>query len=139
MTIEEAACKIIIDEKLGCWLWQGAKNATGYAAFSSKRVHILLFEDKHKRKVKVGLELDHKFSNKGCPRHCVNPDHMEEVTHQENVRRGKNSKLNEWKVTKIKELILRGLKNAVIAKDFDVSRNMIMKIRRGICWEDVCI
>jgi hypothetical protein len=71
----------------GCWLWQGYLNKDGYGKFSlSGRVYkahqaaMVLFG----RDVPQGAEIDHKCR----VRHCVNPDHLEAVTHRENVRRG---------------------------------------------------
>ena len=69
----------------GCWIWQGATNAYGYGAVSRKsgegyahRLAYLLW---------VGpagsLDVDHLCGVPGC----VNPDHLEAVTHQENMRR----------------------------------------------------
>lgn len=74
-----------------CWVWTGyiEKNGYGraYAGDHGTRktmwAHIFVYH------VLVGptppgLELDHKCRN----RSCVNPDHLELVTHLENVRRG---------------------------------------------------
>lgn len=70
----------------GCWLWMGGCNHDGYGNFgvdgrteSSHRI-AYLFE---KGVIPVGLELDHKCRIKSC----CNPDHLEPVTHHENIRR----------------------------------------------------
>lgn len=71
----------------GCWLWKGRLYPNGYGQFHVRRkvvyAHIASYEIA-KGKVASGFELDHTCRN----RSCVNPDHLEPVTHLENVRRG---------------------------------------------------
>lgn len=77
----------------GCWIWTGAVNNMGYgrfripSAFGWQRVlaHRFSWEITHREPIPEGLELDHLCST---PR-CVRPDHLEPVTHIENVRRGR--------------------------------------------------
>lgn len=69
-----------------CWLWTGVINVDGYAMFwNGKRTigaHRWSYEH-FVGPIPKGLELDHLCR----VRHCVNPSHLEPVTHQENVRR----------------------------------------------------
>jgi len=94
-----------------CWLWKGAKRNGGYGVMRVPKApgapirvdghltpawqisaHILMYEHV-KGPVPEGLELDHlcRVLN------CVNPDHLEAVTHQENVRRGRAGHANPRK------------------------------------------
>lgn len=75
----------------GCWLWIGKINAQGYGVIMRKqadgkiknyRAHIIGYR-LYVGDVPGGLELDHKCR----VRSCVNPAHLEPVTHQENCRR----------------------------------------------------
>lgn len=73
----------------GCWLWEGYSPNGRYGAMGwrgKKRVlsHIVSYEI-HCGEVPKGKFLDHKCRNT----FCVNPDHLEPVTHIVNVRRGK--------------------------------------------------
>lgn len=75
-----------IDPITGCWNWTGRiEDGYGKVALSSRytSVHKASFE-LWKGRVPNGTELDHLCRN----RRCFNPDHLEPVTHQENVRRG---------------------------------------------------
>jgi hypothetical protein len=76
-----------------CWLWTGARNSTGYGSYwhdarvqTSHRVAYETFVGP----VHAGLQLDHLCRI----RNCVNPDHLEPVTPQENVRRGEAGAVN---------------------------------------------
>ncbi len=74
-----------------CWIWTAGKNRSGYGLFGrpksergSRLAHRYSFEAEN-GPVPAGLECDHRCS----VRACVRPDHVEAVTHAENVRRGK--------------------------------------------------
>lgn len=77
----------------GCWLWAGSVNKDGYASLTlggrTVIVHRLSYIQ-HKGDIPSGLELDHKCR----VRCCVNPAHLEPVTHAENVRRGMSGTIN---------------------------------------------
>ena len=79
--------KVDVGHPLGCWEWLGAK-ARGYGHFNAgdKRytsAHRWAFETL-RGTIPDGLQLDHLCRN----RSCVNPDHLEPVTQEENIRRG---------------------------------------------------
>jgi hypothetical protein len=71
----------------GCWIWHGGRHELGYGRFwSGSSVvpsHRISYEH-YRGPIPNGLEIDHL-----CRVHsCVNPWHLEPVTHTENVRRG---------------------------------------------------
>lgn len=73
-----------------CWPWMGYVNPEGYgrtrvAGHDSGMAHRIAFEFVVGR-VPAGLELDHLCRNPPC----VNPAHLEPVTHRENVLRGQS-------------------------------------------------
>ena len=73
-------------EESGCWVWTGAKNSGGYGTVNvagrTCRAHRFAFEF-CRGPIAGDLSLDHLCRIKAC----VNPDHLEPVTHQENMRR----------------------------------------------------
>jgi hypothetical protein len=86
--------KIAVDDD-GCWVWTGARQKRGGyglvrigsrvdGSTHAALVHRVVFE-MLRSKVDDGLELDHLCR----VRACCNPDHLEPVTHAENVRRGR--------------------------------------------------
>lgn len=74
----------------GCWDWIGPMDINGYGRFyfekerkSAHRVSLYLYKNININP-KKGYECDHLCRN----RRCVNPDHLEEVTKKENLKRG---------------------------------------------------
>ncbi len=73
----------------GCWIWHGAKETAGYGSISRghrvegrARAHRLIYEWLV-GPIPASLDLDHLCRVPAC----VNPDHLEPVTHAENMRR----------------------------------------------------
>ncbi len=77
----------------GCWLWNGSLDEDGYALvysipgggglYRKKRLHVVSFVY-FKGPMPEGFETDHTCS----VRRCWNPEHLEAVTHEVNVKRG---------------------------------------------------
>lgn len=84
--------KTIPEPNSGCWLWTGRLNEDEYAKYDvwdeqsgrsrARFAHRVAWEALTEA---VANELDHICSTR-C---CVNPNHLEPVTHQENVARGR--------------------------------------------------
>jgi hypothetical protein len=83
---ERLWAKVEGDDYIGCWNWTGSVNEKGYGRLSvngkPRRAHRLAYEHMI-GEIPQGLELDHLCKN----RRCVNPWHLEPVTHLVNVAR----------------------------------------------------
>jgi hypothetical protein len=119
-----------------CWLWTGYRYPLGYGKFSvgteQGYAHIWSFR-LHIGPVPDGKELDHLCRNPSC----VNPNHLEPVTHRENVLRGKSAHLTDADVLVIKSTpVVRG-SGRRLAQRFNVSPALICFIRKGLRWKEV--
>lgn len=82
--------KIGAERADGCWPWEAALTGPGYGAFRingqtcyAHRIAYELFIGP----IPEGLSLDHLCRNPAC----VNPAHLEPVTHKENLARGNHA------------------------------------------------
>lgn len=100
-----------VDKSGDCWIWQASTTPDGYGriGFRGKIVyaHRFAFALAHGECMN-NLEIDHKCHN----RRCVNPAHLQPVTHQQNCENkgadkrsksgirgvGWNHKANKWQV-----------------------------------------
>lgn len=134
--------KYIVDESTPllngshCHLWTGSTNNSGYGQTwlngSMKYVHRLAYENKF-GKIADGKEMGHLCHNKTC----MNPDHLKEMTHQENIQHGYDSKQKRKKiVTLTKDQRLHIIKNENhvstkdLAKKYDVHEITITRLRK---------
>ena len=88
--------KIYIEPNSGCWLWGGcwSGKCTKYAGYGQVRqagvlklTHRVVYEF-FRGVIPLGLEIDHLCRT----RPCCNPNHLEAVSHQINMKRGDTGK-----------------------------------------------
>jgi len=121
-----------VDEN-GCWIWKySVCSITGYGKGAGRLAHRVSYE-RHVGPIPEGLELDHLCG----VRVCINPEHLEPVTHLENARRGKQTKLRLEEVQEIKRLSRAGVQHKTIAAMFRISQNNVSHIMHGRSWKEV--
>lgn len=116
-----------------CWLWTGALDETGYGVFNmgaeeqgrTRNAHVWAYEH-FVGPVPEGLELDHVKANGCTHRNCVNfESHLEPVTHQENMRRSRSTKLSDADVLRAWQLVQGGLSMRAVGRQYGVSHNTL--------------
>lgn len=79
--------KVSVSES-GCWNWSPISRADGYGAYYTGNRRMSLAHRVAyaaiRGEIPAGLQIDHLCRN----RSCVNPDHLEPVSHRENIIRG---------------------------------------------------
>jgi len=114
-------------------LWQRAIDPLGYGHLhlpdGRNMAHRIYYERAHGA-IPEGFELDHLCR----VRHCVNPAHLEPVSHAENMRRSSVTKLTFEQAAEIKRC--PEVRRDVLAARFGVTVATIKDIRRGRTWRD---
>lgn len=138
----------------GCWNWQRTTNGDGYPMLrvSGRMVyaHRLAYE-LGVGAVPEGLHILHSCDN---PR-CINPKHLSPGTRSQNMKecseRGRAripkpiklgeengaAKLNDVDVRSIRRLLFKKITQREIAERFDVSQQIVSKIKAGKLWGHV--
>lgn len=97
----------VINLDTGCWDWQKSKVKGGYGRVYNKGksvpAHKFYYEEKF-GEIPENYEMHHKCGNPGC----VNPDHLEAITHTENIRHRNFTKLSMEKAKEIREMYSTG-------------------------------
>lgn len=143
-------CRRVADRE-----WRAARKAAGNPVVSTKMprdyhvayeaewrekpgVRATLAYEKYAGSISDGLELDHKCRNTPC----INPRHLEPVTHAENMRRGETGKQSKLKVRKLADAVVLEIRSSdkscrVLAAEYRVSRETIRLIKNGTHYKEV--
>jgi hypothetical protein len=114
----------------GCWEWQGALSEWGYGSLVivGRKVPAHRFSyEIHTGPIPEGLVIDHLCRNPSC----VNPEHLEAVTNEENIRRGKLAILRRDQVREIRAQV-----DALCAK-YGVSPQTLADIGKRHTWKSL--
>lgn len=86
MTVLDRLLRRCVTTESGCLEWTGCLNSRGYGVIGADGTRQLAHRVSYELQVGPipdGLQIDHVCRNK----RCVNPEHLEPVTAQENTRR----------------------------------------------------
>jgi hypothetical protein len=128
---------VYVDRSGDCWLWTGPIDALGYGVCvdrdgNNRKAHRVMYREAV-GEIPVNLELDHLCRNRAC----VNPAHLEPVSHEVNCQRGANTKLTAEQVAEIRRLLLQGRRQKALAAKYGVSHGAIKAIAAGRTWRNV--
>lgn len=130
-------------EKDECWEWTGCKMHEGYGVTGYKgkslrahRVSWMIANGKE-----PSQSILHKCNNRGC----VNPSHLRDGTHTENMldmRKSGSAKGENNSFSKLTDDVVREIRSAKgtqrqIAKQFNVHQGTVHLIRAGKTWTHV--
>lgn len=135
ITVTQRLNQHTVDEATGCWLTPVVRR-DGYGQISVKgkvhRAHRFYYEYL-KGPVPEGLDLDHLCRNRAC----VNPDHLEPVTRQVNLRRSNRTTLNPDAVREIRKLAADGWMLTDIGRAYGISGQHVGHVVTRKTWLDV--
>lgn len=122
-----------------CWIWQGCKRG-GYGMITNPNyngtgakmlgAHVVYYEQMY-GPVPKGSVLDHLCFQ----RDCVNPEHLEAVTHTVNIRRGRMPVITEEIAKLIRDDLTAGMMQKNAALKYGISQATVSQIARGVTWK----
>ncbi len=112
-----------------CHIFLGSKDRLGYGRFNSILAHRFSYE-RAKGPIPDGLTLDHLCRVSSC----INPDHLDPVTHRENMLRGNGTKINFAIAEEMREMYARGMTQREIATVFGVEKRTVWRVTSGRDW-----
>ena len=133
----------LVNLATGCWEWNLVlSSGYGYVWHGGRlRKAAIIYWEKKNGPIPANKELDHvcHSSDLSCPggvacrhRRCVNPDHLELVTHAENIHRSRGTKLTIEQVLEIRQ---SNKTQRSLARQFNVSNSNICRIKSGEAWK----
>ena len=132
-----------LDRTTGCWLWKGALR-NGYGAFrvqyKTKYAHRVSYELYTNTTLQDLVVVRHACDN----RQCINPEHLVQGTHQDNMddmtNRKRQSKGAARPLAKLTDRDIKTIRhstetNITLAKQFNVSHQTISDIKLRKLWK----
>jgi len=122
-----------ITEPNGCWRWIKGRTTSGYGHFHMLghyyQAHLIAYII-HVGPLPDGLEADHLCRN----RWCVNPEHVEPVTHAVNMQRSIRAVLSPEQVVAIRNARRGGAGVRKLARQYGINHATVSRIANGLTW-----
>lgn len=132
---------VTTEPNTGCWFWLGTVDRNGYGVFRyagrtyrAHRFGWFLIHGRH-----PSADLLHRCDARGC----VNPDHLREGTHAENMadmvakrrqacgERHPMARLNDAEVRAIRNRVASGHSQRLVAEAFGINQSQVSRIVTG--------
>jgi hypothetical protein len=117
-----------------CHIWLKSTDNLGYGRFRGNVLAHRFAWERINGAIPTGLDLDHLCRVPSC----VNPSHLEPVTHHENLLRGKGTKINFQIAGQMREMYGggrgKGMTQAEIAAHFGVEKRTVWLVTSGRSW-----
>lgn len=153
---ERLKSRIKIDEN-GCWIWQGSKKENGYgncgSGYPQQTSHRSAYQ------IFIGNIPDGLFVCHKCDvKLCCNPEHLFLGTNSENIKdaikkgrikcvpnkskgskgeKNPKSKLDNYKVKRIRELIAKGFSISDVCRYAKISPSQVDRISKYKAWRHI--
>jgi hypothetical protein len=149
-TKRERFMKQVYEAPNGCWIWMGGHGKRGYPHFNwagkTLYAHRVSLEFKLGRPIRPGLDALHSCPDGDNPL-CVNPDHLSEGTHDENMRqmiargrrrcygeKARTAILKEDQVIAIRARAGGSLSARELAIEYGIRPSTVRQIVQGRSW-----
>jgi hypothetical protein len=118
-----------------CWIWGLALNPNGYGHIEREGRHHGAHRWVYEQivgPIPAGMTIDHLCRNKPC----VNPDHLEPVTHAENLRRRPCSRITMDQAREIRARVAAGERQCDVWRTMGLPQELISRVVLGKSWRE---